>query len=101
MKIKSISKMNDLQQIRTKLKGIQPSLLQRYPIKRLAIFGSTVRNEQTSDSDIDIMVEFSRPVGFQFFELADELENHLQCHVDLVSRNGIKPAYYAEIVNLF
>ena len=49
--------------------------------------------------DIDIMVEFSKPVGFQFFELADELENLLQCHVDLVSRNGIKPAYYAEIVN--
>ncbi len=91
--------MNDLQQIRAKLRGIQPSLLQRYPIKRLAIFGSTVRNEQTPNNDIDIMVEFSRPVGFQFFELAEELENHLQCHIDLVSRNGIKPAYYAEIVN--
>lgn len=91
--------MNDLLQIKAKLRSIQPSLLQRYPIKRLAIFGSTVRNEQTPNSDIDIMVEFSKPVGFQFFELADELENLLQCHVDLVSRNGIKPAYYAEIVN--
>jgi uncharacterized protein len=91
--------MDNLLQIRAKIKSIQPSLLQRYPIKRLAIFGSTVRNEQTPNSDIDIMVEFSKPVGFQFFELAEELENHLQCHVDLVSRNGIKPAYYAEIVN--
>lgn len=91
--------MDDLRQIRAKIKDIQPSLLQRYPIKRLAIFGSTVRNEQTPNSDIDIMVELSRPVGFQFFELAKELEYHLQCHVDLVSRNGIKPAYYAEIIN--
>jgi uncharacterized protein len=91
--------MNDLQQIQSRLRSIQPSLLQRYPIKRLALFGSIVRNEQTPDSDIDIMVEFSKPVGFQFFELANELEKHLNCHVDLVSRNGIKPAYFAEIQN--
>lgn len=91
--------MSDLQEIRAKLRSIQPSLMQRYPIKRLALFGSIVRNEQTSESDIDIMVEFAKPVGFQFFELAHELENYLKCHVDLVSRNGIKPAYYAEIQN--
>lgn len=91
--------MNDLQQIQSRLRSIYPSLLQRYPIKRLAIFGSTARNERTPESDFDIMVEFSRPVGFQFFELANELENFLKCHIDLVSRNGIKPAYYAEIQN--
>ena len=91
--------MSDLQQVRAKLRSIQPSLMQRYPIKRLALFGSIVRNEQTSESDIDIMVEFAKPVGFQFIELAHELENYLKCHVDLVSRNGIKPAYYAEIQN--
>ncbi len=91
--------MNSLDQVQSKLKSIHPSLMQRYPIKRLALFGSIVRNEQTPDSDVDIMVEFSRPVGFQFFELANELENCLKCHVDLVSRNGIKPAYYAEIQN--
>lgn len=91
--------MNNLNQIQSKLKNIHPSLIQRYPIKRLALFGSIVRNEQTPDSDIDILVEFSKPVGFQFFELAHELENYLKCPVDLVSRNGIKPAYFAEIQN--
>ena len=74
-----------------------PALSERYPIRRLALFGSVTRNEHTPDSDIDILVEFYKPVGFQFFNLASELEMVLKQSVDLVSRNGIKPAYFAEI----
>lgn len=85
------------QQILAKLSASRPALLKRYPIKRLALFGSYARNEATSDSDIDVLVEFSQPVGFQFFDLARELEGLLDHPVDLVSRNGIKPAYYAAI----
>ena len=69
----------------------------RYPIRRLAMFGSHARNEATPGSDVDILVEFSEPVGLQFFELARELEQILQKPVDLVSRYGIKPACYSAI----
>lgn len=86
-----------LQSTRQLLAQNRPLLAARYPIKRLAVFGSYARNEATTDSDIDILVEFSQPVGMQFLELAHELEQLLQKPVDLVSRHGIKPAYYAAI----
>ena len=43
------------------------------------------------------MVDFSRPIGIAFVDLADELEKILQMKVDLVSRGGIKPKYFAVI----
>lgn len=83
--------------IRQQLAQLKPDLTTRYPIRRLALFGSVARDEAGPDSDIDILVEFHKQIGFQFFSLARELENHLKKPVDLVSRNGIKPAYYAAI----
>lgn len=89
--------MIESQKIKNLLVAIKPELLKHYPISRLAIFGSVARNETTSLSDVDILVEFNKPIGFQFFNLAKELEIYLQMPVDLVSRNGIKPAYFAAI----
>lgn len=89
--------MIESQKIKELLFAIKPELFKRYPISRLAIFGSVARNETTPLSDVDILVEFNKPIGFQFFNLAKELENYLQMPVDLVSRNGIKPSYFAEI----
>jgi len=89
--------MKTANQIKAVLHRQLPDLSARYPIRRLALFGSVARNEHTPQSDIDILVEFSQPVGFQFFELAKDLENYLGQPVDLVSRNGIKPAYFAQI----
>lgn len=89
--------MNTLQHTRHVLAQNRPRLAARYPIQRLALFGSYARNEATPDSDVDILVEFSQPVGLQFLELAAELEQLLHTPVDLVSRNGIKPAYFSAI----
>ncbi|QRR02950.1 nucleotidyltransferase family protein [Dyadobacter sandarakinus] len=66
-------------------------LFTKYPVKSLGLFGSYARNEAEADSDIDIIVEFIQPVGFEFVDLAIDLENILEQHVDLVSKRGIKP----------
>jgi hypothetical protein len=84
-------------QILAQLALAKPSLLAHYPIVRMALFGSVSRGDDRVDSDVDILVEFSRPDGMQFIHLAYELEKILQEKVDLVSRTGIKPAYFAEI----
>lgn len=63
----------------------------KYPLKSMALFGSYARNEAKEKSDVDIMVEFLSPVGFEFVDLAIELENILHQKVDLVSKKGIKP----------
>lgn len=68
-------------------------LQQKFPVKNLALFGSYARNEQTADSDIDVLVEFSEPVGFEFLDLMDDLEKIFDLKIDLVSKGGIKPHY--------
>jgi uncharacterized protein len=80
-----------------KLKAAKLILLQNYPIKQLALFGSVSRQEDDENSDVDIMVEFDHPVGMEFIHLCYELEKILNRKVDLVSRNGIKEKYFDEI----
>lgn len=80
-----------------RLKQLKPSLLKRYPISELAIFGSVARDEHTDTSDIDILVDFDGIIGMGFFKLANELEDEFQAKVDVVSRKGIKPHYLSYI----
>ena len=68
-------------------------LRERYNVKVIGIFGSLVRGEQKRYSDIDIMVEFSQPVGFfEFIELEEFLSKILKRKVDLVTKKALKPA---------
>lgn len=89
--------MKTKEEITENLRKQKIVLLKKYPIKELALFGSYSRDEQTALSDIDIMVEFYKPVGLEFIDLADELEALLKIKVDLVSKNGIKSKYYKAI----
>jgi predicted nucleotidyltransferase len=74
-----------------------PLLQQKYPITRLGVFGSYARGEANEKSDIDIVVEFNKPMGLDFVEMADEIEELLGIKTDVVSKNGIKPKYWAVI----
>ncbi|ACT94881.1 nucleotidyltransferase family protein [Dyadobacter fermentans] len=73
------------------LRKSKESLFSRYPLNSMALFGSYARNEARFDSDVDIIVEFSEPVGFEFVDLMIELEEILGRKVDLVSRRGVRP----------
>ena len=61
------------------------------PVIRAYLFGSYARNEQTDESDIDILVELDHttPVGLKFVRMQIDLEKLLNKEVDLVSANGI------------
>lgn len=48
------------------------------------------KNEQSENSDIDILVEFGKPIGWDFFDLQEMLENELKLKVDLVSNKALK-----------
>jgi uncharacterized protein len=84
-------------QIANELEKLKPFLMKRFHVSSLGLFGSYVRNEQTDKSDIDIIVGFSQPVGIEFIDLADFLEDNLHAKVDLVSINGIKEKYFQAI----
>ena len=66
--------------------------LQNLGVKSLALFGSVARNEARPDSDVDLLVEFARPVGlFTFVRLKNYLELILECPVDLGTPDSLKP----------
>ncbi len=85
--------MENLNSIRKILTDHKEKLAQKYGLSSLAIFGSFARNEQTANSDVDILVEFNKPIGIEFIDLAEELEEILKIKVDLVSKNGVKKNY--------
>jgi len=76
--------------IENKLKELKPLLLQKYYVDKIGYFGSYSRNEQNKFSDIDILVSFKKPLGWEFFDLQEFLENQLNIKVDLVSEKAIK-----------
>jgi len=68
-----------------KLRQHMPQLRSKYGIQRIALFGSFARDTQTRKSDVDLLVELSRPLGFEFVRLADDLEKILGRKVDLAT----------------
>jgi len=67
-------------------------LTKRYHVASLSLFGSVARDEARPDSDVDLLVEFSQPIGlFQFIELQQHLEALLGCKVDLGTSRSLKP----------
>ncbi|MCK4353012.1 nucleotidyltransferase family protein [candidate division WOR-3 bacterium] len=73
-------------------------LSKNYKVKSIGIFGSFVRNEQREDSDIDILVEFSEPIGLKFFTLENSLSEILGMKVDLVTKGALKPIIREDIL---
>ena len=89
--------MDMLSAIQKKLKHIKPELISKYHISSIGLFGSVVRKDFTNESDIDIVVDFSKPIGIEFIDMANEIESILNRKVGLVSKAGIKPGYLLEI----
>ncbi|HUW06740.1 MAG TPA: nucleotidyltransferase family protein [Williamwhitmania sp.] len=69
---------------------MKPILSDRYAVERIGYFGSYSRNEQSEKSDIDILVDFQKPIGWEFFDLQEYLEQELKIKVDLVSIKALK-----------
>jgi predicted nucleotidyltransferase len=69
-----------------------PSLHDVYGVKRIGLFGSFARGEQNVESDIDLLVQFERPIGFfKFIALEDHLSEKIGRKVELVTEEALKP----------
>jgi len=73
------------------LRQVKPELVARFGVTRLALFGSTIRNEARADSDIDIIVNFNTPANSkQYFGVQFLLEDVLGQSVDLVTEKSLR-----------
>ncbi len=85
--------------VKEKLISQLPVLRERFHVKTLGFFGSFARGEETGQSDLDILVEFDKPVGFfEFIRLEKFLSDILNYRVDLVAKDAIKPAIKEQIL---
>jgi predicted nucleotidyltransferase len=82
--------MLDKDEILSRLSQHQEELKQKFPINSIALYGSYVRGEQSIDSDIDLLIDFSEPVGMEIVDLAWELEAILGQKVDIVTYQAVK-----------
>ena len=68
-----------------------PYIMREYQVKKIGVFGSYAREEQTERSDIDLLVEFSKPISFfSLFELEDYLKDKLGVRVEIVTPGALK-----------
>ncbi len=89
--------MTKLTFIKNTLSLLKPELTEKFFVNSIGLFGSVVRDDFNESSDIDIIVDFSQPIGIEFIDLADFIESKLRKKVDLVSKNGIKTKYFHQI----
>ena len=91
---------NKLDNIITKLQAELPKIKSQYNVTTLEVFGSYVRHEEKTNSDLDILVSFSKaPSLFKFIELEDYLSEILGVKVDLVMKSSLKPNIGRRIIS--
>jgi predicted nucleotidyltransferase len=68
----------------------QTYLASEFGVRKIGLFGSYAKGQPDENSDIDLLVEFDRPIGFRFFDLVDYLETVLGRKVDILTPAGVQ-----------
>ena len=76
-----------------------PYLRSRYNVKRIGLFGSFAKGLQHKKSDVDIFVEFQKPIGLDFVDLTEHVEKILGKKVDAITPEGIKGIRIKEVAD--
>lgn len=72
------------------LRKEMPYCVSEYGVKRIGLFGSYANGTPTKGSDIDILVEFEKPIGLKFMEFAEYIEGLLGTTVDILTPVGLE-----------
>ncbi|MCK4311908.1 MAG: nucleotidyltransferase family protein [Candidatus Cloacimonetes bacterium] len=91
--------MTELVKIKNIIESWKKYLSDKYNITQIGCFGSFARGEENENSDIDLLVKFSEPIGWEFIELKEFLEKILKRSVDLVTEPALKPSLRETILN--
>jgi predicted nucleotidyltransferase len=92
--------LNTLEDLKSKLEAIKPTLKARFKVETIGIFGSYSRGEQTEKSDLDVLVTFSEPIGvYRFIEVEGFIKKKLGVKVDLVQKGALLPMMKEQILS--
>jgi len=76
--------------ILSKLKELKPFLNKEFAVRKIGLFGSFSEGNYNEDSDIDILVELEKPIGWKYFSLELYLEEIFNRKIDIVTKNALK-----------
>ena len=82
--------MSYLDEVIGKIKSQYPYLSSEFGVKRIGVFGSVAKKADRDQSDIDLVVEFERPIGLKFMSLAEYMEKLFGKKVDILTKDGIR-----------
>lgn len=92
--------MLQLEECKRKLSGFKQMFGQQFGIISIGIFGSVARQDNTAESDIDIVVEVQKPSLSVMYELKEALKSLFGCEVDVVRfRDSLRPLLKQNIIN--
>ena len=95
-----MEKVYSIDEIKNLINEHKSVLSEKYNAESFLLFGSYAKNEQTADSDIDLLVNFEKPVDmFKFMELQDYLSKIFDKKIDLGTPNSLKPFIKQIILN--
>ncbi|MEQ9440184.1 MAG: nucleotidyltransferase family protein [Cyclobacteriaceae bacterium] len=90
--------METPQEIESKLKAVKPYLTKEFGVDQIGYFGSFANGDYREDSDLDILVAFSKKIGWKFFDLKDYLESTIGRKVDLVTERSLRKQWKQAIL---
>lgn len=76
-----------------------PKLKSDFSVQRIGLFGSYSLNQANEESDIDLIIEFSQPIGLKFITLCDYLEKLFNKKVDVLTPEGLKSIRVKSVVD--
>lgn len=83
--------MNQATEIEKTLRRLKPDLERKFHVSVIGLFGILVPDHNHPEHQVDLLVKFSQPVGWEFFELENFLELKLNRKVDITTASGIAP----------
>lgn len=90
---------SNLQIVTNSLGQHLPALRQEFFVDKVGLFGSFVHGDSTDESDIDVLVDLSKPISmFRFLDLEEKLSQILGRKVDLVTTKALKPAIRNQVL---
>lgn len=81
--------MKNLNQITKILADHRGELQSKYNVKTIAVFGSYARGDNSAASDLDVLVDLKKPVGWEIVDLQEYLQSILKMKVDLVTKGAV------------
>lgn len=81
------------------LRENSPYLAAQYGVRRIGLFGSYAKGSPGEASDVDVVVEFDRPIGLKFVEFAEYLERLLGRKLDVLTPAGVRGIRIPRVAN--